>query len=721
MPMLPRSIRLPRNRTARTVLLAVVLALLTTPGLASAAPRPPVARIIPHPLEAHGQTRIDDYYWLRERDNPEVIAYLRAENAYTDSILAPSAELRESLFREIVGRIKKDDSTVPYLKDGYYYYDRYEGTGEYPIVCRKRGTLDAPEQVLLDENTLARGHAYFAIWGRAVTPDGGTLAFAADTVGRRFFNIRFENLATGALYPDAIDSVTSDLAWANDNRTLFYAKQDPVTLRVDRIYRHALGANTPDVLVYREPDETFDLGVGKTQSEKYVLIGCWQTLSTEFRYLDADHPNGEFRVFQPREPDHEYSIDQIGDRFYIRTNWNAKNFRLMSAPLDSTEKAHWVEVIPHRTDVLLEGFDLFRDFLVAAERHLGLNRIRVIAWDGSQDRYIDFPEPTYLAYTRDNHEPDTDILRYVYTSLVTPRSVYDYNMRTGQRTLRKQEEIVGGYDPKRYRTERLFAPGRDGTPIPVSIVCPVGLKMDGTTPLLLYGYGAYGISEDAAFFSPVLSLLDRGFAYAIAHVRGGEEMGRYWYEDGKLLKKKNTFTDFIDCGRYLVKKGYTDRDRLFGWGGSAGGLLVGAVTNMAPQLFDGIVAEVPFVDVITTMLDADIPLTTAEYDEWGDPNQKVYYDYMLSYSPYDNVRRQAYPNLLVTTGLHDSQVQYWEPAKWVAKLRAMKTDDHWLLLETNMSAGHGGASGRFEQYRELAMVFTFLLDLTEGKREAGGP
>jgi len=704
------------SRPIRSALAAVVLTLLTAPHLASAAPRPPVARIVPYPLVAHGQTRIDDYFWLRDRDDPEVIAYLEAENAYADSVMAPSAELEAALFHEIVGRIKKDDSSVPYLKRGYYYYDRYEGAGEYPIFCRKPGALDAPEQVLLDENALARGHSYFAVWGRAVSPDGGTLAFAADTVGRRFFTIRFENLATGELYPDAIDSVTADLAWANDNRTLFYARQDPVTLRVDRVYRHVLGANLPDALVYREPDETFDLGVAKTQSEAYLLIGCWQTLSTEFRYLDANDPTGEFRVFQPRELDHEYSIDQVGDRFYIRTNWDAKNFRLMSTPLGATEKEHWVEVIPHRADVLLGGFDLFRDFLVASERYQGLNRIRVIAWDRSQDRYLDFPEPAYLAYPRDNREPDSDILRYVYTSLVTPRSVYDYDMRTGQSTLRKQDEIVGGYDPSRYRTERFFAPACDGTPIPISIVYAAGLKPDGMTPLLLYGYGAYGISEDAAFFSPVLSLLDRGFAYAIAHVRGGEEMGRSWYEDGKLLKKKNSFTDFIDCGRYLVEQGYTRPDRLYGWGGSAGGLLVGAVANLAPELFDGIVAQVPFVDVITTMLDSDIPLTTAEYDEWGDPNQRVYYDYMLSYSPYDNVRRQAYPNLLVTTGLQDSQVQYWEPAKWVAKLRAMKTDDHRLLLKTNLAAGHGGASGRFEQYRELAMTFTYLLDLTQGKR-----
>jgi oligopeptidase B len=695
---------------------ALALAALLAPGPARAAPRPPAARVAPHPLTAHGHTRVDDYYWLRERDNPEVIAYLQAENAYTDSVMAPCAGLEEALFREITGRIKKDDASVPYLKHGYYYYDRYEGTGEYPIFCRKPGTLDAPEQVLLDENELARGHAYFAIWGRAVSPDGATLAFAADTVGRRFFTIRFKDLATGRLYPDAIDSVTADLAWANDNRTLFYARQDPVTLRVDRVCRHVLGANTADALVYREPDETFDLGVGKTQSEEYLLISCWQTLSTEFRYLDADDPRGEFRVFQPRERDHEYAIDHLGDRFYIRTNWNAKNFRLMSAPLDATGKEHWTEVIAHRSDVLLEGFDLLRGFLVATERHQGLNRIRLMAWDGSVDRYLEFPEPAYLAYPRDNREPDTDVLRYVYTSLVTPLSVYDYDLRTGERTLRKQTEIVGGYDPSRYRTERLFAPARDGTPIPISIVYPANAPRDGSTPLLLYAYGAYGMSEDAAFFSPALSLLDRGFAYAIAHVRGGEEMGRAWYEDGKLLKKKNTFTDFIDCGRYLADRGYTRPDRLFGWGASAGGLMVGAAANLAPDLFAGIVAQVPFVDVVTTMLDPDVPLTTAEYDEWGDPNRKAYYDYMLSYSPYDNVRPQAYPNLLVTAGLHDSQVQYWEPAKWVAKLRATKTDDRRLLLRTQMTAGHAGVSGRFAQYRELALTFAFLLDLAGASR-----
>jgi oligopeptidase B len=690
----------------------ILFALLALPTFALALPAPPVAPIIPHPLETLGQTRIDNYFWLREREDPAVLAYLNAENAYTDSVMAHTAALQETLFREITGRIKKNDASVPYLKNGAYYYDRYEGAGEYPIFCRRAGSPDAPEQILLDENALAAGHAFFAVWGRAVTPDGTILAYAADTGGRRFFNIRFKNLATGALYPDAIDSVDSGMAWANDNRTLFYSKQDPQTLRSYRIYRHALGSTGPDAIVYEEPDETFDVSVGKTNSEKYILISSTQTLSAEYRYLDADDPMGAPRVFLAREPNHEYSIDHLGDRFYIRTNWEAENFRLMSAPVGATTKAEWVEVIPHRADVLLQGFDLFKDYLVLSERSRGSDQIRVKAWDGSSDKYLAFPDPAYLAYPRDNHETDTGILRYGYSSLVTPRSIYDYDMRTGAQVLRKQDEIVGGYDATRYRTERLFAPARDGALVPISIVYPAGLKLDGSTPLLLYGYGSYGISEDAGFNSSVLSLLDRGFAYAIAHVRGGEEMGRAWYENGKLLKKWNTFNDFIDCGRYLVAQKYTNPDRLLAAGGSAGGLLMGVVANAAPDLFDGIVAQVPFVDVVTTMLDASIPLTTAEYDEWGNPNEKPYYDYMLSYSPYDNVRRQSYPNLLVTTGLSDSQVQYWEPAKWVAKLRALKTDDHRLLLKTNMSAGHFGASGRFEQYREEALVFAFLLDLT---------
>jgi oligopeptidase B len=673
---------------------------------------PPKAKVVPHELTAHGDTRIDNYYWLKDRDDPEVLSYLKAENDYLEAVMKHTEAFQETLFEEIKGRIKKDDSSVPYLYEGYYYYSRYEAGKEYAIYCRKKGSLDAPEEILVDANELAKGHDFFSITGLSVSSDRNILAFATDTVGRRFYTIRFKNLSTGEMVDDVIPDVTGNVAWANDNKTLFYTKQDPETLRWYRVYRHVLGTDRAgDELVYEEKDETFGCGVGKSKSKKYVVIASRQTLSTEYRYVAADRPTDDFTVFLPRERDHEYSVDHYQDKFYIRTNWNAQNFRLMETPVSATAKENWKEVIPHRTDVFISGFELFKSFLVVSERKEGLNHLRVMPWDGAKEHYIEFEEPAYLAYISTNKEFDTPILRYGYTSLTTPTSTYDYNMATKEKKLMKREEVVGGYQPSDYRTDRLWAPARDGTKVPISIVYPKNLKKDGSAPLLLYAYGSYGFSMDAAFSSAQLSLLERGFSYAIAHIRGGQEMGRHWYEDGKLFNKKNTFTDFIDCGKFLVAEGYTSSGRLFAAGGSAGGLLMGAVANMAPELFKGVIAAVPFVDVITTMLDPDIPLTTSEYDEWGDPNKKDYYDYILSYSPYDNVEAKKYPSMLVTAGLHDSQVQYWEPAKWVAKLRATKTDDNLLLLKTNMEAGHGGPSGRFRRHRETALEFAFMLDL----------
>jgi oligopeptidase B len=623
--------------------------------------------------------------------------------------------LQEKLYKEIVGRIKQTDVTVPYKQDGYFYYTRFDEGKEYPIYCRKKGSLEAAEDIMIDSNERAAGHGFYSAGAREISSNGELLAFAEDTVGRRFYTLRVKNLSTGGMLPDDIPMVTGNVAWANDNRAFFYGRQDPVTLRSYRVYRHTLGTDpSADRLVYEEKDNTFDCRVFRTKSKKYVMIASTQTLSSEYRYLDADAPADTFAVFLPREPRHEYSVDHYRDYFYIRTNDGAKNFRLMKTPVARTAKENWVEVIPHRDDVLLEGFEIFRNHLVIVERKDGLIRMRVRPWSGAGEHTIDFGEPAYLAYVSTNMDLDTDILRFGYTSMTTPTSIYDYDMVTKEKTLLKRDEVLGGFEPGNYVTERLSARAKDGKMVPVSIVYRKGLKKDGKNPLLLYGYGSYGASMDATFSSPRLSLLDRGFVYAIAHVRGGEELGREWYEDGKMLNKKNTFTDFIACAEHLVGERYTAPDRLFAMGGSAGGLLMGAVVNMRPDLFRGVIAAVPWVDVVTTMLDESIPLTTSEYDEWGNPNVKEYYDYMLSYSPYDNVAAKAYPNMLVTTGLHDSQVQYFEPAKWVAKLRALKTDDNVLLLRTKMEAGHGGVSGRYRQYRETAFQYAFLLDLAGG-------
>jgi oligopeptidase B len=667
---------------------------------------------VPMPLEKHGHTRIDDYYWLRERENPEVIAFLEAENDLAEKEMAHVKALEEKLFEEIKARFKQTDMSVPYKRDGYFYYTRFEEGKEYPIYARKKDALDQPEAVVLNGNELAEGHDFFSIGGWAVSSAQDIVAYAVDTQGRRIHTAYFKNLTTGELLPDVLPEVTENLTWANDNRTLFYGKQDPATLRAFRIYRHVLGTDwREDKLVFEEGDEAFSTWIFKTKSRKYLMIVSSQTLSQEYRYLDADDPYGEFKIFLTRERDHEYHVAHFDNRFLIRSNDRAKNFRLMAAPLEHTGRENWQEIVPHREDVYLSDFDVFKDHLVLEERVRGLTQIRVLPWARGDGHYLEFTEPAYRAHLGMNPEIDTATLRFEYTSMKTPLTIYDYDMNTRQRVLLKQEEVLGGFDADNYVTERLYARAADGAEVPLSIVYRKGLRKDGQNPLLLYGYGSYGFSIDAAFASPRLSLVDRGFVYAIAHIRGGQELGRRWYEEGKMLNKKNTFTDFIAGAEFLVHEKFTNPDKLFAMGRSAGGLLMGAVANMRPALFKGVVAEVPFVDVVTTMLDPSIPLTTGEYDEWGDPSQKEYFDYMLSYSPYDNVAAKAYPHLLITGGLHDSQVQYWEPAKWVAKLRELKTDNNRLLLKTNMDAGHGGATGRFRRHLETAFSYVFLLDL----------
>ncbi|ATL49522.1 oligopeptidase B [Chitinophaga caeni] len=673
---------------------------------------PPTVEKKPKELVAHGDVRIDNYYWLNERDNPAVLRYLEAENAYVDTVMSHTKHLQEKLFNEMKGRIKETDESVPTFDNGYYLYARYEKGKEYPIHCRKKGTLEAPEEVILDVNELAEGHEFFSVAGLKVSPDNQVLAYAVDDVGRRRYKIHFKNLETGETYPVALPEATGNLVWANDNKTLYYVTKDTATLRSDRVKQHILGQTAEqDKNVYFEDDSTYSVYLSKTRSKKFLVINSESTLSSEARILPADKPGLNFTVFQPRQKDMLYYLDHKEGQFYVQTNWEAKNFRLMVCQENQTAKSNWKDLIPHRDDVLLEEFLLFKDYLVLQERKRGLIQLRIINSNSQQEHYIDFGEPAYVAMIYGNPEYDTKLLRYSYASMVTPNSTFDYNMETRAKELKKQQEVLGGYDPKNYTTERLYAKAKDGTEVPISIVYKKGFHKDGNGPLLLYGYGSYGNSTEAGFNSNRISLLDRGFAYAIAHIRGGQEMGRQWYEDGKMFKKKNTFTDFIDCADYLIANKYTSSNHLYALGGSAGGLLIGAVINMRPELWHGVIAAVPFVDVVTTMLDASIPLTTSEYDEWGNPNNKDSYDYMKSYSPYDNVKAQNYPNILVTTGLHDSQVQYFEPAKWVAKLREMKTDQHLLLFKINMDAGHGGASGRFKALKEVALQYAFFLDL----------
>jgi len=672
----------------------------------------PVAEKIEKELTLHGHTRIDPYYWLRERDDPRVIEYLNAENEYKDAMLKDTEKLQEKLFDEIVGRIKKDDSSVPYYDNGYYYYVRYEEGKEYAYHCRKQGSLEAEEEILLDVNAMAEGYDYYAIGGRSISPDNKLMVYGADTVSRRKYTLFIKDLITEELYEETIPTTAGYAAWANDNKTIFYTRKDDVTLRSDRIYKHVLG--TPagkDELVYFEEDETFNTFVYRTKSDKYLVIGSTSTLSDEYRLLDTDCPNGDFKIFQKRERGLEYSIGHFKDRFYIVTNLDAKNFRLMKCPETATGKSNWEEIIAHREDVFLSDVELFSDYLVVAERKGGLMQLRVISWESKDEHYLDFGEEVYVSGLSVNPEFDTKVLRYSYSSLTTPNSTFDYNMETREKKLMKQEEVLGGFESANYEAKRLYAKANDGTMIPISIVYRTGLEKDGSNPCLLYAYGSYGHTIEPNFRYSQLSLLDRGFIYAIAHVRGGQINGREWYEDGKLLKKMNTFTDFNDCAEFLISENYTSAENLFAQGGSAGGLLMGAIINLQPELYKGVVAAVPFVDVVTTMLDETIPLTTGEFDEWGNPNEKEYYEYMLSYSPYDNIEARDYPNLLVTTGLHDSQVQYWEPAKWVARLRDIKTDDNLLVMHTNMDAGHGGQSGRFRPYRETALEYAFMLKL----------
>jgi len=673
---------------------------------------PPVAKIIPKELTAHGHTRIDNYYWLNQRDNPEVIAYLEAENAYKDAVMAHTKDFQEKLFNEIVGRIKKTDMSVPYKDQGYYQYTRYEEGGEYPIYCRKKGNLEAEEEVVLNVDEMAKGHDYYSVAGYSTSSNNNLIAYGVDTVSRRLYTLYFMDLTTRKLFDEQIPNTSGRAAWANDNKTVFYMLKDTTTLRSYKVMKHVLGTPvSEDKEIYVETDETFSTFVYKTKSKKYIIIASSQTLSSEYRFLDADNPDGKFQIIQPRERDHEYSVDHYKDKFYIHTNLDAKNFRLMETPVDKTTKENWKEVIPHRDDVLLQGFEVFKNYLVLSERKNGLTQIRVIKWTDRSEHYLDFGEEAYMAYISTNPDFDTDLLRYGYTSLTTPSSTYDYDMNTREKNLLKQQEVLGDFDPSNYVTERHYATARDSTKVPISLVYRKGLDKDGNNPLLLSGYGSYGSSREPTFSSVRLSLLDRGFVYAIPHIRGGSEMGRYWYEEGKLFNKKNTFYDFIDCAEYLIEQKFTNPDKMFAMGGSAGGLLMGAVVNMRPDLWKGILAGVPWVDVITTMLDPNIPLTSAEWDEWGDPRKKDYYDYMLSYSPYDNVEAQDYPAMLVTTGYHDSQVQYFEPAKWVAKLRALKTDNNPLIFHINMEGGHGGVSGRFRRYRETALEYAFMLDL----------
>ncbi len=678
--------------------------------------RPPLAEKIPKKLLAHGHTRVDNYYWLKERDNPRVIEYLKEENAYKEALMKHTDSLQEKIYQEIVGRIKQVDISVPYREGGYFYYTRFEEGKEYPIFCRKKASLEEEEEILLNVHEMAEGYAYFHVAGYFLSPNNNLIAFGVDTVSRRQYKLHFKDLKKGEILPDEILNTTGEAVWANDNKTVFYVKIDD-TLRPCKVMKHILGKNpAEDEVVFEESDVTFSVDVSHSKSKKFLFIISTSTLSSEYRFLDADMAEGEFKVFHPRERELEYEVEHFQDKFLIRTNFKARNFRLMETPLTETKKENWVEVIPHREEVLLEGFEPFNDFLVLNERIKGLRKFRVISREDKSDYYLDFGEETYMAYIDKNPELDTSFLRYGYSSLTTPHSIFDFEMRKKEKKLLKQEEILGEFNPENYHAERLYAPARDGVEIPISLVYRKGLEKNGSNPLLLYGYGSYGYSSDPSFSSVRLSLLNRGFIYAIAHIRGGQELGRQWYEEGKLLKKKNTFSDFIDCAEFLIKEKFTNPEKLFAIGASAGGLLMGAVANMRPDLFRGIVASVPFVDVVTTMLDPSIPLTTSEYDEWGNPNDKTYYDYMLSYSPYDNVERKDYPAMLVTTGFHDSQVQYWEPAKWVAKLRELKTDGNVLLLHTNLEAGHSGVSGRFKRYREIALEYAFLLDLL-GRKE----
>jgi len=689
--------------------------------------KPPVAQQIPYKTTIHGQNRVDNYHWIRLTDEQklakniegwpddqtmQVVDYINKENEYTQTQLSHTKNLQKKLYNEIVGRIKKDDVSVPFLYNGYWYYTRYKQGGEYPIYCRKKESLQNPEEVMIDVNDWAKGHDYFSLTNLSVSPNNKFLAFSVDTLSRRIYTIKIKDLQTGELLMDEIHGTEDAVAWANDNATFFYTVKNEITLLSEHIDRHILGTpQTDDVRVYTEKDDSFYIGVGRSKSDKYIIIYNSSTLVSDYYILNANDPLGKFRQFSPRETEHEYTIEHYNDKFYIVTNWKAINFRLMETPENATAKQNWKEVIPHRKDVMVSGIDVFADHLVISERRYGLRQIRVIDQRNGNEHYMDFGEAVYSAYPSVNLSFNTNVLRYQFSSLITPRSTFDYDMDMKVSTLLKQTEVVGGYDLDDYRSERLYAEARDGKKVPISIVYKKGYKKNGQGNLLLYAYGSYGSTNDPSFSSTRLSILDRGFAYAIAHIRGSQTYGRPWYEDGKMFNKMNTFTDFVDCSKYLIQNNYTGPGHLFAMGGSAGGLLMGAVVNLAPELYRGVIAAVPFVDVINTMLDASIPLTSNEWDEWGDPRKKDEYDYMMTYSPYDNVYNADYPNMLVTAGYFDSQVQYWEPVKWVAKLRDYKVGENILYLHTNMDAGHGGKSGRFRRYKELALKYAFILDL----------
>jgi len=685
----------------------------------------PTAEKQPKTLEKHGDVRIDNYFWMRLTDEQKlgdvkdeqtqkVINYLEEENTYHDKITEFSKSFEETLFEEMKGRIKEDDSSVPYKDNGYFYITRFEKGMQYPIYSRKKDNLEADEQVMFNVNEMAKDFDYFQLGGLNISNDNKLAVFATDTISRRQYFLRIKNLETGEVYKDVIENTTGGSVWANDNKTIFYTKKDPTTLRSEKVYRHILGTSaSEDIEVFHEKDETFGTYVTKSKSDKYIIIGSYSTVSTEAQYLDADNPEGEFTMLQKRERDLEYSVSHFGDDFYLLTNKdNATNFKLMKTPVSMTAKENWTDVIPHREDTLLEDFSIFKEYLVLEERTNGLNMVRIKRWDKTDDFYLPFNEETYSVGVYSNPDFDTHVIRYSYNSMTTPASVIDFNMGNKSKEIKKEQEVLGGkFNKENYKSKRVWATARDGKKAAISLVYHKDTQLDENTPLLQYAYGSYGYTIPDSFSTTRLSLLDRGFVYALAHIRGSEYLGRDWYEDGKMLNKKNTFTDFVDCSKYLIENNYTSEKHLYAMGGSAGGLLMGAIVNMNPELYNGIIAAVPFVDVISTMMDDSIPLTTGEYDEWGNPNDKEYYDYIKSYSPYDQVKSKAYPNILVTTGFHDSQVQYWEPAKWVAKLRELKTDDNLLLLRTNMEAGHGGASGRFDALKETAKDYTFFLAL----------
>jgi oligopeptidase B len=691
----------------------------------TAVPKPPIAATHPKAIDSPAGSRNDAYYWLRDdqRKNPDMLAYLNAENAYTDSVMAHTKAEQDSLYEELASRLKPDDSTVPARKNGFWYSVRYVEGKDYPLYVRRKGSADAPEQVMLDGNAMAAaaGTGYFQIGSPEVTHDGRILAFGLDTVGRRQYRLKFKNLDTGESLKDEVENVEPNFAWANDGKTVLYVEKDPVTLLSTRVKKHVLGTDPKsDPLVYEEKDHAFYLGVDKSRSDRFLWIELQSTVSTEQWYADANDPKLVFKVVVPRERDHEYQAEDLGSDFILRTNWKAKNFRIVRAPMATVaDRSTWKDEVPARDDAFVHTFATFKDYLVVNERVNALRRIMVKRWADGRESIVAADEPSYVFTLGENPDPETGTLRYVYSSLTTPRSVYDIDLSTGEKKLMKQDEVGGGFSPANYRSDFIWAPSRDGKKIPVSLLFRKDFAKGTDAPLLQYGYGSYGISTDPSFNSNVLSLVDRGFVYAIAHVRGGQELGRAWYEDGKLEHKKNTFNDFVDVTRFLVQQGYAAPDKVFAYGGSAGGLLMGAIANQCPECYRGVIAAVPFVDVVTTMLDETIPLTSNEFDEWGNPKVKKYYDYMLSYSPYDNVEKKAYPAMLVTTGLWDSQVQYFEPAKWVAKLRAMKTDSRALLLHVNMEAGHGGNSGRFRRLKETALQYAFMLDQLETEQGTG--